>query len=261
MAAALAVSRWSAVSTATLTLTGMAPRRCRGGAPTRFSVRWSGTLTPPAPGTIGFGFSMAHCSTCEDAETVKVWLDEKLVDDLLPPGTHGRRAPTRPFELTFSDVHPHAIRVEYTHDAPHFGAGLTFNWKPPVDVLREQAVAAASGADTIIAFLGLSPELEGEEMPVHVDGFDGGDRNTIELPAAQQQLVAALPGTGKPLIVVLMNGSALALHGAAQKTAAVLEAWYPGQDGGTAIAETLSGQNNPSSRLPVTFYPGTDQLP
>jgi len=232
-----------------------------GGSPTSFSVRWSGTLTPPAPGTIGFGFSMAHCSTCEDAETVKVWLDEKLVYDFIHPATHGRRAPTRPFELTFSDVHPHAIRVEYTHDAPHFGAGLTFNWKPPVDVLREQAVAAASGADTIIAFLGLSPELEGEEMPVHVDGFDGGDRNTIELPAAQQQLVAALAGTGKPLIVVLMNGSALALHGAAEKTAAILEAWYPGQDGGTAIAETLFGENNPSGRLPVTFYAGTDQLP
>jgi beta-glucosidase len=163
--------------------------------------------------------------------------------------------------LTFQDVSPHAIRIEYTHDAPHFGAGLTFNWKPPVGILREQAVAAASHADAIVAFLGLSPELEGEEMPLHVDGFNGGDRNTIELPSAQQQLVTALAATGKPLVIVLMNGSALALQGAAQKAAAILEAWYPGQAGGTAIAETLFGENNPSGRLPVTFYAGTNQLP
>jgi beta-glucosidase len=226
-----------------------------------FSVRWTGFLTPPAPGTIGFGFSMAHCSTCDDAETVKVWLDDKLVYDFSHAARRGRRAPTPPFDLTFADAKPHAIRIEYTHDAPHFGAGLTFNWQPPVKVLRDLAVAAASHSDMIVAFLGLSPELEGEEMPLHVDGFNGGDRNTIELPAAQQQLVTALAGTGKPLVIVLMNGSALALQGAAQKAAAILEAWYPGQAGGTAIAETLFGENNPSGRLPVTFYSGTDQLP
>jgi beta-glucosidase len=226
-----------------------------------FSVRWTGLLTPPAPGTIGFGFSMAHCSTCDDAETVKVWLDDKLVYDFNHTARRGRRAPTPPFDLTFADAKPHSIRIEYTHDAPHFGAGLTFNWQPPVKVLRDQAVAAASHSDVIVAFLGLSPELEGEEMPLHVDGFNGGDRNTIELPAAQQQLVTALAATGKPLVIVLMNGSALALQGAAQKAAAILEAWYPGEAGGTAIAETLFGENNPSGRLPITFYAGTDQLP
>jgi beta-glucosidase len=226
-----------------------------------FSVRWTGSLTPPASGTIGFGFSMAHCSTCEDAETVRVWLDEKLVYTFNHPASRGRRAPTPPFELTFQDVNPHAIRIEYTHDSTHFGAGLTFNWKPPIKVLRDQAVAAASHSDVIVAFLGLSPELEGEEMPLHVDGFNGGDRNTIELPSAQQQLVTALAATGKPLVIVLMNGSALALQGAAQKAAAILEAWYPGEAGGTAIAETLFGENNPSGRLPVTFYAGTGQLP
>jgi beta-glucosidase len=226
-----------------------------------FSVRWTGSLTPPAPGTIDFGFSMAHCSTCEDAETVKVWLDDKLVYDFDHAAIHGRRAPTPSFELTFHDVNPHAIRIEYTHNAPHFGAGLTFNWMPPVKEMRQQAVAAATHSDIIVAFLGLSPELEGEEMPLHVDGFNGGDRNTIELPGAQQKLVDALAATGKPLIIVLMNGSALALQGAAQKAAAILEAWYPGEAGGTAIAETLFGESNPSGRLPVTFYAGTNQLP
>jgi beta-glucosidase len=238
---------------------GAAP--VEGVSPTSFAVRWTGTLTPPIQGTIGFSFSMAHCSTCEDAETVKVWVDGKPAYNFEHPATHGRRAPTTPFELTFTDVRPHAIRIEYTHNAPHFGAGLTFNWKPPVEAMRQQAVAAAEGSDVVIAFLGLSPELEGEEMPVHVEGFVGGDRRTIELPAAQQQLVTALAATGKPLIIVLMNGSALALQGAAEKANGILEAWYPGQDGGTAIVETLLGENNPSGRLPVTFYAGTDQLP
>ncbi len=226
-----------------------------------FSVRWSGYITPPSAGTIDFGFSLAHCSTCDDAESVRVWLDGKLVEDFTHAPTHGRRAPTTRFEVTFSDVKPHPIRIEYRHESPHFGAGLTFNWKPPAGALREQAIAAATKSDVIVAFLGLSPELEGEEMPVHVQGFDGGDRKTIELPTVQQELVTALAATGKPLVLVLMNGGALALQSAGQKAAAILEAWYPGQMGGTAIAETLFGENNPAGRLPITFYADTAQLP
>ena len=226
-----------------------------------FSVRWTGFITAPAMGAIDFGFSLAHCSTCDDAESVKVWLDGKLVEDFSHAPTRGRRAPITRFEVTFNDVKPHPIRIEYTHEAPHFGAGLTFDWKPPVAALREQAVLAAAKSDLVLAFLGLSPEIEGEEMPVHVQGFDGGDRKTIELPAVQQELVTALAATGKPVVLVLMNGGALALQNSEPKAAAVLEAWYPGQAGGTAIAETLFGENNPSGRLPVTFYASTDQLP
>jgi beta-glucosidase len=228
---------------------------------TSFSVRWTGSFSAPAPGLISFGFSMAHCSTCDDAETVRVWLDGKPVYDFNHAATHGRRGPTPGVDLTFNDVRPHSIRIEYTHSAPHFGAGLTLNWKPPLEALRKQAVAVAAASDVVVAFLGLSPELEGEQMPINIDGFSGGDRRTIELPAAQQQLVAALAATGKPLVIVLMNGSAIALQGAAQSAGAILEAWYPGQAGGAAIAETLFGENNPSGRLPVTFYAGTDQLP
>ena len=226
-----------------------------------FSVVWTGFISAPAAGTIDFGFSLAHCSTCNDAETVKVWLDGKLVENFIHSPTPGRRAPTTRFEAKFNDVNPHPIRIEYTHDAPHFGAGLTFNWKPPIAALRDQAVAAATRSDVILAFLGLSPEIEGEEMPVRVQGFNGGDREAIELPAVQQQLVAALAATGKPLVLVLMNGGALALQKAAQTADAILEAWYPGQNGGIAIAETLFGENNPSGRLPITFYASTDQLP
>ena len=226
-----------------------------------FSVRWTGTLTAPAAGLISFAFAFSHCSTCEDYESIRVWLDGKQVYTYTHARTHGRRAPTTPFTLTFTDTRPHPIRIEYTHDAPHFGAGLTFNWRPPIDVLREQAVAAAAKSDVIVAFLGLSPEIEGEEMPLKVEGFAGGDRTAIELPTAQQQLVTALATTGKPLVLVLMNGGAIALQSAAEKSSAILEAWYPGEAGGTAIAETLFGENNPSGRLPVTFYASTSQLP
>ena len=227
----------------------------------RFSVRWTGNLAAPAAGKIPFAFALAHCSTCEDTESIKVWLDGKLVYDFTHARTHGRRAPTTPFTLTFADARPHPIRVEYTHDAPHFGAGLTFNWQPPIAALREQAVSAAGKSDVVVAFLGLSPEVEGEEMPLQVQGFAGGDRTAIELPAAQQRLVTALTATGKPLILVLMNGSAIALGKAAEQASAILEAWYPGEAGGTAISETLFGENNPSGRLPITFYASTSQLP
>ena len=180
-------------------------------SPKAFSVRWSGTIAAPAPGSFLFGFTMAHCSTCDDTENMRVWLDGKLAYEFTHVPSRGRRAPSTPFSLSFADTNPHPIRIEYTHSAPHFGAGITFTWKPPTDVLRQQAVEAAQKSDAVLLFLGLSPEIEGEEMPVHVNGFDGGDRTAIELPEAQQQLVSAVAKTGKPIILVLMSGSAIAL--------------------------------------------------
>jgi beta-glucosidase len=147
------------------------------------------------------------------------------------------------------------------HQSPLFGAGATLSWKPPVNVLRQEAIKLSEQADAIVAFVGLSPELEGEEMPIHVPGFSGGDRTDIGLPRTQQDLLEALAATGKPLVVVLLNGSALAVNWAAEHAAAILEAWYPGEEGGTAIAETLAGTNNPGGRLPVTFYASLEQLP
>jgi beta-glucosidase len=98
-------------------------------------------------------------------------------------------------------------------------------------------------------------------MPVNVPGFKGGDRTSLDMPAEEEKVLEAVKATGKPLILVLMNGSALSVNWAAANANAILEAWYPGQEGGTAIAQTLSGANNPSGRLPVTFYTGVDQLP
>ena len=226
-----------------------------------FSVRWTGTITVPKSGAYSFSFTLAHCYPCGDVETVRAYLDDALVDEVHTREGPFRPSSNKPFTVTFADTQPHRIRVEYTHHAPLFGAGLTLNWTPNIDAEREEAVHAAQQADAVVAFVGLSPELEGEEMPVHVAGFSGGDRTSIELPEVQQRLLESLADTGKPLIVVLMNGSAVAAKWAQEHAAAILEAWYPGEEGGNAIARTLAGDNNPSGRLPVTFYAGTDQLP
>jgi beta-glucosidase len=125
----------------------------------------------------------------------------------------------------------------------------------------EEAIAAARKADLVIMVLGLSPKIEGEEMKVQAEGFFGGDRTKLDLPAPQEQLLERVHGTGKPVVLVLMNGSALAVNWADEKLPAILEAWYPGEEGGTAVAEALAGDFSPAGRLPVTFYKSVEQLP
>lgn len=124
-----------------------------------------------------------------------------------------------------------------------------------------EAIAAAKDADVVVAVLGITSELEGEEMPVSEEGFKGGDRTSIDLPKPEAELLEALATTGKPVVLVLANGSALPVNWAKEHANAILESWYAGEEGGAAIAETLSGKNNPAGRLPVTFYTGIDQLP
>ncbi|HKU75593.1 MAG TPA: glycoside hydrolase family 3 C-terminal domain-containing protein [Pyrinomonadaceae bacterium] len=128
--------------------------------------------------------------------------------------------------------------------------------KPSMD-----AIEAAKNSDVVIAVLGITHELEGEEMPVDEEGFKGGDRTSLDLPRPEQELLEAVSATGKPVVLVLANGSALSVNWAKQHVNAILESWYAGEEGGAAIAETLSGKNNPAGRLPVTFYTGVDQLP
>src|SRR5262249_40057309 len=124
-----------------------------------------------------------------------------------------------------------------------------------------EAVTAAGNADVVLAVVGITSELEGEEMPVSEDGFKGGDRTSLDLRKPEEDLLEAVAATGKPLVVVLANGSALSVNWAKQHANAILDSWYAGEEGGTAVAETLSGKNNPAGRLPVTFYTGVDQLP
>jgi beta-glucosidase len=233
-----------------------------GGIPAKaFSVRWTGRFVPPAPGDYEFTTTLAHCYPCNDAESYRIYLDGKMISEMKPEVKESRSSAGTPHTVHFDDTKPHDLKVEYAHSAPLFGAGISLEWIPPADVLREQAVKAAEKADVVVAFVGLSPNLEGEEMPIKVDGFAGGDRTNVKLPAVQEQMLEAVAKTGKPLVVVLMNGSALAVNWAQEHAAAVLEAWYPGEAGGTAIAQTLLGESNPSGRLPVTFYKSIDQLP
>jgi beta-glucosidase len=109
--------------------------------------------------------------------------------------------------------------------------------------------------------VGLSPRLEGEEMDVKLDGFEGGDRTKIEIPKIQQDLIKEINALGKPVVLVLINGGALGLKWESENIPAIVEAWYGGQKGGEAIADVLFGDYNPSGRLPVTFYASVDDLP
>jgi beta-glucosidase len=247
-----------------------------------YSVRFSGTLTAPAPGHYVFTLETGDSFPYSPTESYRLVLDGKVLGegslraamDLSAMGNFKAGAgasPTAPplmqflkvpsIEVDFSDTKPHEFRLEYSHSGDQAGGGVTLKWVAPPQAQLDEAVARAKEADVVVAFVGLSPQLEGEEMNIKIDGFMGGDRTSLDLPAPQQKLLEALNATGKPLVVVLQSGSAVALNWANEHAAAVLEAWYPGVDGGTAIARTLAGLNNPAGRLPVTFYASLDGLP
>jgi beta-glucosidase len=123
------------------------------------------------------------------------------------------------------------------------------------------AIETAKKSDVVVLVLGLNQRLEGEEMPIQVDGFKGGDRTHLDLPKTQEKLMEAIKATGKPVVLVLLNGSALSVNYAAENMDAILSAGYPGQEGGNAVADVLFGDYNPAGRLPVTYYKSVDQLP
>lgn len=131
----------------------------------------------------------------------------------------------------------------------------------PSDSRGSDPIAVARDADLVVLVMGLSPRIEGEEMKFKAEGFLGGDRTKLSLPAAQEDLVKRIAALGKPTVLVLMNGGALAVNWSQQHLPAIIEAWYPGEEGGTAVAEALAGDFSPAGRLPVTFYEGVAQLP
>ncbi|HET7890201.1 MAG TPA: glycoside hydrolase family 3 C-terminal domain-containing protein [Candidatus Sulfotelmatobacter sp.] len=209
-----------------------------------FSARWTGFLTPAESGTYKIGLV---------GSMNRMWLDGKLIVDdavLHDPNSQGV---TMPLEKG----HRYAVKVEFLRG----GFGTKLVWLPVSADPSFEAASAARQADVVVAVVGITSRLEGEEMKVDVPGFKGGDRTSLGLPADEEALLGALKGAGKPLVVVLMNGSALAVNWANDHANAILEAWYSGEEGGTAIAETLAGANNPAGRLPVTFYKGVEQLP
>ena len=241
-----------------------------------YSVRWSGRMRVPAAGKYVLTLQGGESFPYSPDERYRFMLDGKVLSEgELNSGRSGKRVagastsmpPHIPrgkaarIEVEFADTKPHQVRVEYSHAGDRAGGGCTLLWKAPADALLAEAVAAAKSADVVIAMVGLSPQLEGEEMPIKIAGFSGGDRTSIDLPASQERLLEAVAATGKPVVVISLSGSAMALRWAKEHAAGVLQAWYPGVEGGTAIARTLAGLNNPAGRLPVTFYTSTNDLP
>jgi beta-glucosidase len=212
-----------------------------------YSVRWTGVLVPSVTGDYLIGFS--------GQDGYRVWLDDNVV---VEDWTAHRPATVQTKQIHLEKDHPYAIKIEYFQTIR--GAEARLLWGMPAQE-REQTLASVRKADLVVMVLGLTARIEGEEMNVHADGFSGGDRTRIDLPAPQEELLKSIHELGKPLVLVLMNGSALAVNWADENIPAILNAWYPGEEGGTAVAGALAGDFSPGGRLPVTFYKSVDQLP
>jgi len=213
-----------------------------------FGVRWSGSLTPTESGDYLLGIRCLGFS--------RLTADGKQIAMAFGGGSQPASGVGR---IHLEKGRKVALEIAYGSNNGKHQAELI--WAKVENEVSPKAIAAAKDADVVIAVVGITSQLEGEEMPVSEPGFLGGDRTSIDLPQPEENLVEALAATGKPLAVVLMNGSALAVNWINDHANAILEAWYPGEEGGASVAETLSGKNNPAGRLPVTFYKGVDQLP
>jgi beta-glucosidase len=208
-----------------------------------YSVRWTGTITAPKDGDYLIG---VH----SDGEYRLFIGGGKLVIDAWSPYP----AETRYALVTLKGGQPLAVRLDYFQVRQK--ATVALLWKPVGLDDFSDSVAAAQRADVVVFAGGISSQIEGEEGTPF-----GGDRQTLDLPIEQQQLLKALVSTGKPVVFVLMSGSAIAINWAQGHVPAILEAWYSGEEGGDAIADVLFGDYDPAGRLPITFYKGVDQLP
>ncbi|AQR63358.1 glucan 1,4-alpha-glucosidase [Brevundimonas sp. LM2] len=212
------------------------------------ATRWTGFLTPTESGEHRFRY-VANGG-------YRIWIDDALVVDAW-------NVDWRPAIATgaasLEAGRAYAIRVEAFQRQDQGDERLM--WSTPADAGLQAAVAAARDAEVVIFAAGLTHEVEGEEMRVQVPGFLGGDRTRIDLPAAQQRLLEAVTATGTPVVLVLMNGSALSVEWADRTLPAIVEAWYPGGQGGDAIARLIAGDFSPAGRLPVTVYRSVEDLP
>ncbi len=212
-----------------------------------FSVRWTGYLVPEISGYYKIG--------CWGMPTLDVWFEGEKI---LKHNTE-HHAFHHEKEIWLDAGKKYKFVYEYSN---WYGDGdAKFMWSVPDQNMLKKAVDAANSADAVVLVLGLSQRLEGEEMPIKVDGFEGGDRTHLQLPETQRKLMKAIQETGKPVILVLLNGSALAVNWANENIDAIISAGYPGQEGGHAVADVLFGDYNPAGRLPVTYYKSVDQLP
>jgi beta-glucosidase len=214
-----------------------------------FSVRWSGELVAPVTGTYTIG--------ALGLTGFRVWIDGRP----LVQGHYDHEPVLATGRVALRRGRAYPIRIEYYHRK--YDATFELLWQVPGASDEGDALEAVRQADAVVLALGLSSRLEGEEMPLRVEGFAGGDRTSLDLPKVQQALmeeVVAAAGA-KPVVLVLLSGSALAVSWADANVPAILQAWYPGQAGGEAVAEILFGDASPAGRLPVTFYRSVEQLP
>ena len=208
-----------------------------------FTVSWTGFLKAPATGDYRIGVSANATAnvTVAGQPVARTYGGISLGRIHLDKGT--------------------PAKVEVSYGSSNGAPQVQLIWQQVDDAPDPAAVAAARNSDAVVLVVGITSALEGEEMPVSEAGFQGGDRTSIDLPEPEEALVRAVASAGKPLVIVLMNGSALATRWEKDHANAILESWYSGEEGGRAIANTLSGLNNPAGRLPVTFYSDTNQLP
>ena len=212
-----------------------------------FGIKWTTYLVPPVSGTYALG--------TWGTSGYELLLDgKKLISSL---NEHEPIHIESPAELQAGKKYK--IEVIYKNYTGNGTIGLL--WTPPRPDMTEKAIIAAKEADAVVLVLGLSQRLEGEEMPIKIEGFSGGDRTNLNLPAVQEKLLDAIVAAGKPVIVVLTNGGALSVNNAQEKASAILLAGYGGQQGGNAVADVLFGDYNPAGRLPVTYYESIDQIP
>ena len=218
----------------------------------RFSVRWTGQIEAPETGKYTFDIS-----TWDD---FRLFINDEEVK--FTPRWSVHNAPTVRGEFRMDKEKKYDFRLEYSQNA--WKAEILLEWCIPGYNAFEEAVDLARSSDVVIFCGGISPRLEGEEMfrwTSPFEGFKGGDRTNLKMPSVQENLIKALHATGTPVVVVNFSGSAVALNWAEEHLPAIIQAWYPGQAGGTALADVIFGRYNPVGRLPVTFYRSVEDLP
>lgn len=218
-----------------------------GGMADEFSVIWEGYLEAPSSDLYAIGINACNGVNFYFQDSLKVGFDN--VHTPLQ----------KSFLVNMEKGEKYRVKIEY------FSYGndpeIHLLWGKPDENLENDAMRLVEKSDLAILCLGLSPYLEGEEMPISVEGFSGGDRTDIKLPTTQLHLMNKVIESGKPVVLVLLGGSAIAVNEADQKVRGIIHAWYPGEFGGRAIAEILFGEVNPSAKLPVTFYRSIEDLP
>ena len=212
------------------------------------AVRWSGYLVAPETGA----FTLRYLAD----GGYRIWLDDELVLDAWNVDWRPTMASG---SVNLSAGKHYKLRIEAFQRGEQGNEQLV--WSLPSDPGAVAAVEIAEKSDVVIFVGGLTAQVEGEQIPVPVPGFSGGDKVDLSLPRVQREMLNKLYATGKPVILVLMSGSALAVNEADNAATAIVQAWYPGGQGGEAVASLLAGDFSPAGRLPVTFYKSLDQLP